>query len=67
MVRVESDHPEDTISEVYEPGYETDDTVIEPAKVTVSDGSGSDPDTTGEGDTEAADDTETVDDDTDDE
>lgn len=46
MVRVESDQPEDTISEVYEPGYETDDSVIEAAKVTVSDGSGYDPDAT---------------------
>ena len=50
MVRVESDQPEDTISEVYEPGYETDDTVVEAAKVTVSDGSGHDPDTTESGD-----------------
>jgi|GEM_PF-1461259 len=46
MVRVASAHPEDTISEVYEPGYETDDTVVEAAKVTVSDGSGHDPDAT---------------------
>ena len=46
MVRVESDQPEDTISEVYEPGYETDGSVIEAAKVTVSDGSGYDPDAT---------------------
>ncbi len=46
MVRVESDQPEDTISEVYEPGYETDDSVIEAAKVTVSDGSGHEPDAT---------------------
>ena len=56
MVRVESDQPEDTISEVYEPGYETDDTVIEAAKVTVSDGSGYDPDDTDSDETESADD-----------
>ena len=40
MVRVPSSEPEDTVAEVYDPGYETDDTVIEAAKVTVSDGSG---------------------------
>jgi molecular chaperone GrpE len=39
MVRVESSQPEDTIADVYNPGYETDQTVIEPAQVTVSDGS----------------------------
>jgi len=54
MVRVESDQPEDTISEVYEPGYETDDSVIEAAKVTVSDGSGYDPDDTTADEAESA-------------
>ncbi|MEZ3144050.1 nucleotide exchange factor GrpE [Halobaculum sp. MBLA0143] len=44
MVRVASPEPEDTVAEVYDPGYETDDTVIEAAKVTVSDGSGDDGD-----------------------
>jgi molecular chaperone GrpE len=42
MVRVASDEPEGTVAEVYDPGYETGDTVIEAAKVTVSDGSGAD-------------------------
>ncbi|PSQ29249.1 nucleotide exchange factor GrpE [Halobacteriales archaeon QS_9_68_17] len=39
MVRVESDQPEDTIAEVYKPGYEMSDKVLETAQVTVSDGS----------------------------
>ena len=40
MMRVESDQPEDTIAEVYKPGYEMSDKVLETAQVTVSDGSG---------------------------
>ena len=39
LVRVESDHPEDTIAEVYQPGYELGEKVIRAAQVTVSDGS----------------------------
>jgi molecular chaperone GrpE len=46
MLRVGSDRPADTIAEVYQPGYETGDSVIRPAQVTVSDGSGDD---TGDG------------------
>lgn len=38
MLRVESDHPEDTIAEVYQPGYEMADKVLQAAQVTVSDG-----------------------------
>jgi len=37
MMRVESDRPADTIAEVYKPGYETGETVIREAQVTVSD------------------------------
>lgn len=40
MVRVDSDRPEGTIHEVYEPGYEMGDRVLSEAKVTVSDGDG---------------------------
>ncbi|SIQ93862.1 molecular chaperone GrpE [Haladaptatus litoreus] len=40
MLRVESDHPEDTIADVYQPGYEMADKVLQAAQVTVSDGSG---------------------------
>ncbi len=40
MVRVESDQPEGTIEEVFAPGYEMGDKVIQSAQVTVSDGSG---------------------------
>lgn len=54
MVRVASDEPEGTVAEVYDPGYETDDTVIEAAKVTVSDGSGAADE--GDADESAADD-----------
>ena len=36
MLRVESDHPEGTVHEVYEPGYEMGDRVVSEAKVTVS-------------------------------
>ncbi|EFW92600.1 GrpE protein [Haladaptatus paucihalophilus DX253] len=42
MLRVESDHPEDTIADVYQPGYEMADKVLQAAQVTVSDGSGDD-------------------------
>lgn len=42
MLRVESDHPEDTIADVYQPGYEMADKVLQAAQVTVSDGSGND-------------------------
>ena len=38
MMRVDSDQPEDTIAEVYEPGYEMAGKVIRAANVTVSDG-----------------------------
>jgi molecular chaperone GrpE len=37
MLRVESDQPEGTVHEVYEPGYEMGDRVVSEAKVTVSD------------------------------
>ncbi|WP_144920524.1 nucleotide exchange factor GrpE [Halorubrum salsamenti] len=36
MLRVESDRPEGTVHEVYEPGYEMGDRVVSEAKVTVS-------------------------------
>jgi len=39
MLRVDSDRPEGTVHEVYEPGYEMGDRVVSEAKVTVSDGS----------------------------
>lgn len=38
MLRVESDRPEGTVHEVYEPGYEMGDRVIAEAQVTVSQG-----------------------------
>lgn len=38
MMRVEADHPAETIAEVFEPGYEQGGKVLRPAKVTVSDG-----------------------------
>lgn len=38
MMRVESDEPEDTIADVFRPGYEMDDRVLRTAQVTVSDG-----------------------------
>ncbi len=41
MLRVESDHPEDTIADVYQPGYEMADKVLQAAQVTVSDGNDS--------------------------
>jgi molecular chaperone GrpE len=40
MLRVDSDRPEGTIHEVYEPGYEMGDRVLSEAKVTVSSGDG---------------------------
>ncbi|MFC7045082.1 nucleotide exchange factor GrpE [Halobacteriaceae archaeon GCM10025711] len=39
MLRVDSDEPEDTIAEVYRPGYEMAGKVLRTAQVTVSDGS----------------------------
>ncbi|MCL7416426.1 MAG: nucleotide exchange factor GrpE [Halalkalicoccus sp.] len=38
MMRVESDQPEDSVAEVYTPGYEMAGKVLRPAQVTVSDG-----------------------------
>jgi molecular chaperone GrpE len=38
MLRVDSDQPDGTVHEVYEPGYEMGDRVISEAQVTVSDG-----------------------------
>ena len=38
MLRVDSERPEGTVHEVYEPGYEMGDRVVTEAKVTVSDG-----------------------------
>jgi molecular chaperone GrpE len=38
MMRVDSDHPEGTVVDVYRPGYEMAGTVIQEAQVTVSDG-----------------------------
>jgi molecular chaperone GrpE len=40
MLRVDSDRPEGSIHEVYEPGYEMGDRVLSEAKVTVSTGDG---------------------------
>ncbi|ELZ44685.1 GrpE protein [Halorubrum californiense DSM 19288] len=40
MLRVDSDRPEGTVHEVYEPGYEMGDRVLSEAKVTVSTGDG---------------------------
>jgi molecular chaperone GrpE len=40
MMQVESDQPEGTVADVYQPGYEMGDKVLRPAQVTVSDGSG---------------------------
>ncbi|WP_435077346.1 nucleotide exchange factor GrpE [Halococcus sp. AFM35] len=36
MLRVDSDHPEDTVAELYRPGYEMGEKVLRPAQVTVS-------------------------------
>jgi molecular chaperone GrpE len=38
MMRVESDHPEGTVVDVYRPGYEMAGSVIQEAQVTVSEG-----------------------------
>ncbi|MGZ0746075.1 nucleotide exchange factor GrpE [Haloparvum sp. AD34] len=38
MLRVESDQPEGTIAELYQPGYEMGDSIVREAQVTVSDG-----------------------------
>jgi molecular chaperone GrpE len=40
MMRVESDRPEGTVADVYQPGYEMGDRVIRAAQVTVSEGDG---------------------------
>jgi molecular chaperone GrpE len=40
MMRVESDQPEGTVADVYQPGYEMADRVIRAAQVTVSKGDG---------------------------
>ncbi|MDB2241773.1 nucleotide exchange factor GrpE [Halorubrum ezzemoulense] len=40
MLRVDSERPEGTVHEVYEPGYEMGDRVLSEAKVTVSTGDG---------------------------
>lgn len=49
MMRVEDDHPEDTVSSVYRPGYEMAGKVIQAAQVTVSDGSGAQEDPADDG------------------
>ncbi|EMA40387.1 dnaJ/dnaK ATPase stimulator grpE [Halococcus morrhuae DSM 1307] len=36
MLRVDSDQPEDTIAELYRPGYEMGEKVLRPAQITVS-------------------------------
>lgn len=38
MMQVESDQPEGTVADVYQPGYEMDEKVLRAAQVTVSDG-----------------------------
>ena len=48
LIRVESDQPEDTIAEVYQPGYELGEKVLRAAQVTVSDGGGSEGEETDE-------------------
>ena len=40
MMRVDSDRPEGTVEDVYRPGYEMAEKVLQTAQVTVSDGSG---------------------------
>jgi len=44
MVRVDSDYPEGTIAELFNPGYEMAGKVIQAAQVTVSNGANHDPD-----------------------
>ncbi|WP_049898266.1 nucleotide exchange factor GrpE [Halococcus agarilyticus] len=36
MMRIESDEPEDTVAEVFRPGYEMGEKVLRPAQITVS-------------------------------
>ncbi|EMA43277.1 nucleotide exchange factor GrpE [Halococcus saccharolyticus] len=36
MMRIESDQPEDTVAEVFRPGYEMGEKVLRPAQITVS-------------------------------
>ncbi len=50
MMRAESDQPEDTVADVYAPGYEMAGEVLRPARVTVSTGSPDDGDARGEPD-----------------
>jgi len=38
MLRVDSEHPEGTVAEVFRPGYEMGGKVLRPAQVTVSEG-----------------------------
>ena len=38
MMRVDSDHPEGTVADVFQPGYEMAEKVIRPAQITVSTG-----------------------------
>jgi len=42
LMRVESDRPADTVAEVYRPGYEMGEKVLQTAQVTVSDGADDD-------------------------
>ena len=46
MMRVDSDHPADTVADVFRPGYEMEDTILRTAQVTVSDGPAEEDDTT---------------------
>jgi molecular chaperone GrpE len=55
MVRVDSELPEGTVAEVFNPGYEMADRVIQAAQVTVSNGAEHDPDDDGGGDGEGED------------
>jgi molecular chaperone GrpE len=43
MIRTESEHPDGTIAELYEPGYEMGEKVLRSARVTVSEGTPEDP------------------------
>lgn len=40
MMKIDSDHPEGTVADVYQPGYEMGEKVLRPAQVTVSDSDG---------------------------
>jgi molecular chaperone GrpE len=44
MIRTESEHPDGTIAELYQPGYEMADKVLRSARVTVSEGTPDDVD-----------------------